>query len=290
LRCVQRHPWGAGCVARRAWARACIVALLLAGGPAAAADEDLAAQARDPTAAITAFQIRYDWTASFHNLPNQDLGTVVVQPIIPFKIGAQRHIARITVPYITNAPDISSAGGAIDQNPIPPNYIPTSNVRGLGDSTILDVLLFDRDWGRLGVGGVLSVPTATNSALGTGKWSLGPALVGIGRSGKWQYGVLGMGLFSVAGPSDRQNVSAVTLQPFASYDLGNNWSVGMSEVSYTYNFRQSRWADVPIGGRIEKLVQLGKVPVRIFVDAEYNLRNDDIAPRWTFRLAFIPLL
>jgi hypothetical protein len=264
--------------------------VLLTGERAAAADEDLAAQARDPTAAITAFQIRYDWTASLHNLPNQDLGTVVVQPVIPFKIGEQRHIARITASYVTNAPDLAGLGGSIDQNPIPPNYIPTSNVRGLGDTSVVDVMLFDRDWGRIGFGGALSVPTASNSALGTGKWSLGPAVVGIGRGGKWQYGVLGIGLFSFAGQSSRQSVSALTLQPFASYDLGGNWSVGLSDVSYTYNFRQSRWADVPIGGRIEKLVQIGKVPVRIFVDAEYNLRNDDIAPRWTFRLAFIPLL
>jgi hypothetical protein len=205
----------------------------LTGERAAAADEDLAAQARDPTAAITAFQIRYDWTASLHNLPNQDLGTVVVQPVIPFKIGEQRHIARITASYVTNAPDLAGLGGSIDQNPIPPNYIPTSNVRGLGDTSVVDVMLFDRDWGRIGFGGALSVPTASNSALGTGKWWLGPAVVGIGRGGKWQSGLLGMGLFSFAGQSSRQSVSALTPQPFASYALGGNWSVGLSDVSYT---------------------------------------------------------
>jgi hypothetical protein len=266
------------------------VALALMWTVNAWSQQDLAAQARDPTASITAFQIRYDWTASFHNAPDQDMGRVVLQPIIPFKLGDQRHIARITASYVTHAPDLAGLSGSIDQNPGPPNYIPTFKKGGLADTALLDVLIFDQPWGRLGVGGVLSVPTATDAALGTEKWSLGPALVGITKSGRWQYGVLGTGLFSVAGKSDRSSVSALTLQPFASYDLGGGWAAGLSDVTYTYNLRQSRWVDLPIGGRIEKLVRFGNQPTRVYFDIEYNLRNDDIAPKWTFRIAFVPLI
>lgn len=254
------------------------------------AQEDLAAKARDPTASVTAFQIRYDWTASFHNAPDQDMGRVVLQPIIPFKLGEQRHIARVTASYVTHAPDLLGLGAEIDQNPVPPNYIPSFKKGGLADTALLDVMIFDQPWGRLGVGGLLSVPTATDAALGTDKWSLGPALVGITQSGNLMYGVLGTGLFSVAGNSDRPSVSALTLQPFASYGLGGGWSVGLSDVAYTYNFRQGRWVDVPIGGRVEKLIRIGNQPARVFVDAEYNLRNDDLAPKWTFRFAFVPLI
>ena len=257
---------------------------------AATAQEDLAAQARDPTASITAFQIRYDWTSRIHNAPGEEKGSVVLQPIIPFKLGEQRHIARITLPYVTDSPDLARFTAPVDQNPLPPNYLPTAKKSGLGDTTLLDLLLFDQPWGRFGVGGVVSVPTANDRALGTGKWSLGPAAVGIAKQGKWQYGLLGTGLFSVAGKGDRSSVSALSLQPFASYDLGGGWSAGLSEVNYTYNLRQSRWVDVPVGGRIEKLVRFGSQPVRVFLDVEYNLRNDDIAPKWTFRLAFIPLI
>lgn len=262
--------------------------LAITWAPHARPQDDLAAQARDPTASITAFAMRYDWTANFHNAPDNQMGSVVLQPIIPFRLGGQRHIARITASYVTHAPDLVAA--SVDQNPVPPNYIPTLDKGGLADTALLDVLIFDQPWGRLGAGGILSVPTATDAALGTEKWSLGPALVGISRSGKWQYGVLGMGLFSVAGKKDRQGVSALTLQPFASYDLGGGWSAGLSEVSYTYNLRQSRWADVPVGGRIEKLVRIGNQPARVFLDVEYNLRTHDVAPKWTFRLAIVPLI
>ena len=251
---------------------------------------DLAAQARDPTASVTAFQIRYDYTASFHGVSGADQGAIVLQPIIPFKFAGLKNIARITMPYLTNTPDFSALGDDIDQNPIPPNYIATKDKSGLGDTVLLDVALFDTSWGRWGIGPVLSLPTASDDALGTGKWSAGPAVVGITSVDKLMFGLLGMGLFSVTGDSDRKDVSAVTFQPFASYDLGGGWSTGLSEVSYTYNFELGKWAGVPIGGRIEKLVQIGKFPVRIFFDAEYNLMYDDIAPQWTFRLAFIPLL
>jgi hypothetical protein len=251
--------------------------------------ESLAAQARDPTASLTAFQIRYDWTNSLHNAPGEGVSSVVLQPIIPFKLGEQRHIARVTLPYITNAPDLSGLED-IGQNPVPPNYIPTRDKSGLGDTALLDLLIFDASWGRWGAGAAMSLPTASDDALGSGKWSLGPAVVGIGKSGKWQYGTLVTGLFSVAGDSGREDVSVATIQPFASYDMGGGWSVGLSELQYTYNLKSSGWVDVPIGGRVEKLVQIGSLPVRVYIDAEYNLKDDDIAPEWTFRFAFVPLL
>ena len=270
----------------------CTVAALcvLMCASAAVAQDDLASQARDPTASITAFQIRYDWTARIHNAPGEEKGSMVVQPVIPFKLGNQPHIARITLPYVTSAPDLSRFNKPIEENPLPPNYLPTRKKSGLGDTTLLDLLLFDQPWGRLGVGGVLAVPTARDDALGTGKWSLGPAAVGIARQGKWQYGLLAVSQFSVAGKSDRSSVAALSLQPFASYDLGGGWSIGLSDVNYTYNLRQSRWVDYPIGSRLEKLIRIGNLPVRVFVEAEYNLRNNDIAPKWTFRFAFVPLI
>jgi hypothetical protein len=51
-----------------------------------------------------------------------------------------------------------------------------------------------------------------------------------------------------------------------------------------------RWTNVPIGGRVERLVHLGALPTRIYLDAEYNLQSDGFFPEWTFRLAFVPLL
>jgi hypothetical protein len=236
---------------------------------------------------VTAFQIRYDWTASFHQASGENMGSIVLQPIIPFKIGDFNNIARITTSYVVRAPSFS---GDIDQNPVPPHFIPIDDANGLADTAVLDVVVFDASFGRWGVGPVLSIPTATDEGLGTGKWSLGPALVGISKVGSLQFGVLGTWMGSIAGDRDRDNVSVLSLQPFASYGLGDGWSVGLSELVYSYDFEQDRWAAAPFGGRIEKLVHFGDRPVRPFVDAEYNLLDRDISPEWTFRFAFVPLL
>jgi len=61
-----------------------LLALMLT--PAAFAEEQgqsLAEQARDLTASLTAFAIRFDWISSFHNLPDADQGQLVLNPVIP---------------------------------------------------------------------------------------------------------------------------------------------------------------------------------------------------------------
>ena len=50
-------------------------------------EADLAAQARDPTAPVTAFVTRYDYISDFHNLKGADQQQLVLQPIIPWKWG-----------------------------------------------------------------------------------------------------------------------------------------------------------------------------------------------------------
>ena len=84
-------------------------------------------------------------------------------------------------------------------------------------------------------------------------------------------------------------MSVLALQPFASYGLPHGWSVGTSEIVYNYNFEAGMWTSVPLGGRVEKLIQLGSLPARVYVDLEYNFRDTDVVPAWTWRLAFVPL-
>ena len=255
----------------------------------AAGGTSLAEQARDPTAPVTAVQIRYDYVASFHGLPDADQGSIVLQPIIPFKWGEQRHIARITLPYVVNAPDwgsLSDDSGA----GIPPNFVPTADQSGLGDMALVDLLIYDAPWdGRWGFGAAAVLPTASDPALGAEKLSVGPAVVAMAKAGALQYGGLGQWLFSVAGDSDRDDVNVLALQPFASYGLSDGWAVGTSELVYNYNFDVGSWTNVPLGARVEKLVSWAGLPSRVYVDVEYNFWDGDVVPAWTFRLAYVPL-
>jgi hypothetical protein len=266
-------------------------ALLLMMNATAVAEEkpqDLAAQARDPTAPLTAFAIRYDITTSFHNLPDADQQQLTIQPIIPWKWGKYQHISRITLPYVTSAPDWGliaedAAGG------LPPNYVPTAEQEGLADTALVDVVVFPTSWGRQGFGGALVMPTASDPALGSEKWSVGPAYVAITKIGGFQGGFLTQWLVSIAGESDRDDINSLTLQPFGGFGFSGGWSLNTSEMVFNYDVERSRWTSLPLGVRVEKLVKLGKMSARLFVDVEHNFADKDVAPENIVRFAFVPL-
>ncbi len=251
--------------------------------------EDLAAAARDPTASLTAFAIRYDFITGFHNLDGADQQQLVLQPIIPWKWGEQKHITRITLPYVTSAPD----WGLLAENAasgIPPNYIPTAEQEGLADTAIVDLFIFDASWGRQGIGGTIVMPTASDPALGSEKWSIGPAYVAITKKDNFQGGFLLQWLYSIAGESDRDDVNTIAFQPFGGFGFADGWSIQNSEMVFNYDLKRDRWTSLPLGLRVEKLIIFGKLPARVYVDVEHNFADKDVAPENIVRLAFVPLL
>ena len=268
------------------------IMLLLILNVAAAAEEkgkSLAEQARDPTASLTAFAIRFDYIDSFHKLPNADQSQVVLQPIIPWKWGNQRHIARLTAAYVTSGPDWGILAEETANAP-PPNYVPTAKQEGLADIAAVDLLIFDTSWGRQGVGAAVIMPTASDPALGSEKWTIGPAYVAITKFGEVSAGSLAQWLFSVAGKDDRDDVNSISVQPFAGYGFGDGWSVQLSDMNFNYDLKRDRWNNVPLGGRIEKLVTIGKLAARLYVEYEHNFADNEVAPENTIRIAFVPLL
>ena len=257
----------------------------LASGPVLAAES-----ARDPTAAITAFQLMYRWN-DFNGLPGSvEQHSLVVQPIIPWKLGGRPHISRITVPYVLSAPDWDA--GTADCSPdVPtPNHIPCKDQTGLGDTAAVSFFLFNTSAGRIGVGPVLVLPTG-KASLGSGKWQAGPAAVFIGKSPKLIYGGLAQTFFSFAGDRDRDSVRTFVFNPILSYDLGGNWAIGRSDMGFSYDLKAGTWSNVPLGVRIEKMFTAwGKKGTRVFIDVEKNLRDDQISTGTTVRLFVVPLL
>ena len=97
---------------------------------AAPGNDELAAQATDPTASLMSFQLNDWYTANFHGL-DDSLNQVVFRAAIPFALGDTRHIFRVTQPYVTSSP---------------------SGATGFADTTIFDLVVFNQPWGRWGVG------------------------------------------------------------------------------------------------------------------------------------------
>jgi len=90
-------------------------------------------------------------------------------------------------------------------------------LNGLGD--VLTTAFFSpAKSGRIiwGVGPVILLPTATNNALGSEKFDLGPSVVALTQPGKWTIGVLASQIWSVSGPQDRADINTTYLQPFVN--------------------------------------------------------------------------
>jgi hypothetical protein len=225
--------------------------------------QSLGQAAEDPTASLMSVQLADWYTAKIHGLDDADANTVVLRSAIPFQTGDLNHIFRATVPFITDHPALDS---------------------GLSDMTLFDLIVFNQSWGRWGVGPVALLPTG-GSKRGAEQWALGPAVGFTARKGKLLWGAFNQNLFTYAGDDDRPPVNASVLQPIISCGLGHGWSMGCSEMTFTYDYEAGRWASLPLGAKVAKLVKFGKLPVQFSLQYEHDFADYQGAPQDTIRFA-----
>ena len=142
-----------------------------------------------------------------------------------------------------------------------------------------------------GVGFDVGLPTATEDVLGTGKWTVGPSVLGVYMGEKWKYGALLTNYWDFAGDSDRDDVRVSNLQYLYYYSLSDTMSIGAGpNIIMDWEADGSDRFNVPVGIGINKTVSIGKVPVRFGVEAMYSVHRADNIPgtRWDFRFFVIP--
>jgi len=230
--------------------------------------EDLAAQATDPTASLMSFQLNDWYTANFHGI-DDSLNQVVFRAAIPFALGSTNHIFRITQPYVTSSP---------------------SGATGFADTTIFDLVVFNRPWGRWGVGISGTLPTGQDG-LTTDKWTAGPAVGFVNSSSKqYNWGLFAQSFFSFAGSDSAPKVGLVNLQPIFSYQLGQGRSLSLGNSALVYDTEKSRWASLALGVNYGQVVTWGGHKWRPNVEADYDFKDDYGNPKWTMRAGIVLLL
>ena len=224
--------------------------------------------ANDPTASLMSVQIQNVYAGSYHNLDDEDGNTILLRSAIPFKTGLLNHIARATLPVVTDSP---------------------SDESGLSDLVLFDLIVFNESWGRWGIGPVMLFPTATSDELGAEKWAVGPAAGFVVRSNQLLMGIFTQNLFSFAGDDDRDDVNVSIIQPILNYSLPDRWSIGVSEMNFTYDWEKDNWIALPLGLKLSKMVKIGSLPVQFSGFYEYNFADDYEAAEWVinFSLKFL---
>ena len=224
-------------------------------------DADLAQELTNPVANIVSIPIQINVDDELGLNDTGSRTTTNIQPVIPFEVNADWNlITRTIFPYISQD-DVFPGKGSQS---------------GLGDIT--EQLFFSPKkptsggviWG---VGAVMIVPTATDSLLGSEKWSVGPAGIAITMRGPWTLGALGNHAWSIAGDDNRPDISNTFIQPFVAYTWPSAWTAAVQSES-SYNWETDEWS-VPVNVAVSKLVMIGPLPVSLQGGVGYWLQSPD---------------
>lgn len=218
---------------------------LAAGGTtpvAAQIQEDLAQQATDPTASLLSVNLYGDVRTSFHDRDESGFEWRF-QPVVPFSAFGMPNILRVVVPYQASGP----------------------GAEGLKSVSIFNLTLVDEEWGRWGVGPVMTL--AEGVSENGPQFAIGPAVGAV-----YEYSpVVQLGIFN-------QNLIgsdfAITqFQPIIAYQLGNGWSLAAGDLQFVYDWDAGAWTQVPLGFQLGLVKPLFGQPMRFSVNPMWNVRD-----------------
>lgn len=238
---------------------------------------ELAKKVQNPVADL--ISLPFQNNINFRYGPDHDLiqNVLNIEPVIPYKLTKSWNIVTRTIVPVISQPW-----------PVKAN--------GIGD---IDLTLF---WTPAnpkkfiwGVGPVFQFPSGTTirighdryaSALGFGKWCIGPSAVAVYMEGSWVLGVLINNLWSFAGRQDFRKYNQMLVQPFLNYNFPEGWYVTFSPI-ITANWeakRRDMWI-IPVGGGVGKVFTLGKQAFNGSVSYYYNIAHPtSYGPDWQLRL------
>jgi hypothetical protein len=133
-----------------------------------------------------------------------------------------------------------------------------------------------------GAGPTLTIPTSTNQAFGSGKWSVGPEAAYFYMPDKWTLGFLASNIWSVAGDPSRSAVNQFSFQYFISYNFPHGWFL-TSQPTIMANWKaasQQKWL-VPfgIGGGVARY--FNGMGAAFSLQAYYNaIHPASVGPDW----------
>jgi hypothetical protein len=230
--------------------------------------DELAKKLSNPVASMISVPLQYN--ADF-NLGSEDgtKQTLNIQPVIPASLSEHWNlITRVIMPVVAQE-DIFGESG---------------NQFGLGDTT--PTFFFSpkqptaSGW-ILAAGPVLLLPTATDDLLGTEKWGAGPSVLALKQAGGWTYGVLANHIWSIAGSSQRNEISSTFIQPFLAKQFAGARTLTINSES-TYDWYAETW-HAPLNLMYSQVVHWGHQTVSLAGGARYYLDTPGDGPDWGVR-------
>ena len=242
--------------------------------------EEISKRLENPLSALWSLTFQENFSINSGELiDGEELSnTFFFQPFLPFPVGREKLlIIRPVFPLVT----------------IPISDNGSSHKSGFGDMQLITAFGPDKSNGTIwGIGTTFKLPTASDNALGQGKFQVGPTglLVYLGKP--WTLGIIFQHWTSVAGDSSRPDTNQTDIQYIARRSLPGAWSIGMGP-NVTINWEASSGNKVtfPIGLGITKTIRWGKTPIKLRLEPQYSIiKPNDYGSRWNIRLQITPVI
>lgn len=187
---------------------------------------------------------------------------------------------------------LADAPSGVPGRPGNPSPVPGGRATGLSDWIHATFVTTKNREGLIAGGGLMiSIPTATDPALGSGKWAIGPAFRITWRGGAWNIGAFGGQRWSFAGKSSRADTSQLMIRGAIRRQLPNRWFLTSAPIiTANWNADSSdRWL-IPLGGGVGRSFRIADKDWAISVHGYQNVVRPEGAPRWSARIAFVAVI
>jgi hypothetical protein len=251
---------------------------------AASATADAVSKANNPLASMNAFNVQNYYDPSLYSIPNGIGNTMMLRVAIV----AGRQIIRATLPVATlpagyeiyNLQPPSSPIGEVAPLTAVPAEAPAVSITyasGLGDFNIFDMIKLNGDAARTqyALGPLFVAPTATDKALGAGKWQAGLSAVAIHPLPAGSLlGVLATWQHSFAGHADRPDTNFFTCQTLGTFGIGGGYYIRSTGVM-TFDETNGRYL-IPLGVGAGKVFKAGNATANAFIEPQFTIYHQGI--------------
>jgi hypothetical protein len=252
-----------------------------AGSASEPSAEEIAAKLANPNSPMASLNLKLQYRTFEGTLPgadSQSSTTLLFQPSFPFSL---------------DNGDVVFFRPAI---PIQLDFaFPDSSPSGFGSESGIGDIAFDLAYGRttktgmLYAGGIIaSLPTATDDALGTDRYTLGPEFM-IGKlTKKYVIGIFPNHQWDVGGSGDKE-IDLTTIQIFGTYLPGGGWNYGSSPI-ITFDHISDQWT-IPLNFTFGKTVIWNKRPWKLSMELNYYVdQADAFGPQWMIGFNVAPVV
>ena len=233
---------------------------------------------------------------------SQIQNTTLLQPVLSMQLTEEwKMIFRPVIPI--NSFKVPGNVNISTDNPGSISGVDLERESGLGDIVLWTALSKKYEppfvWG---FGPTIMLDTASDDRLGSGKNSVGPMFLAMNIKPKWIYGFVAQHWWSVSGDDtitvqtnlgpavvDRPDVSLTDVQVILRYRKSLKTNIGFAP-NWRYNWETSE-LNLPLGIGFDTLVNFGKLPVKVGVEAYHYVDSSDaFGPDWQVRILFIPVI